>query len=187
MNLSFDDPRTKKFATNVGLVTSNGPHGHNIMACEWTHHVSYSPSLISICVNPKHATHENILATEEFGVSLCSENQNILSSLAGGSSGKIVNKIDGLRELGHVFENAKKIGALMPTGTCMQAECKLFRTVELGDHTMFVGEVIEMASNENLPLLYFEGGYRKIGEKVQKPAQEERDRMKAVIQKHAKR
>ena len=186
MNLSFEDSRTKKFATNVGLVTSNGPHGHNIMACEWTHHVSYSPSLISVCVNPKHATHENILESKEFGVSLCSDNQNILSSLAGGSSGRSINKIEGLKELGYVFESAKKIGTMMPAGACMSAECTLFKTIALGDHTMFVGEVVEIQSNDNLPLLYFNGGYWKIGETVHKPSQEERDRMKTVMQKHAK-
>ncbi len=35
--MDFDDDRINKFVTNVGLVTSNGPHGQNIMACEWTH------------------------------------------------------------------------------------------------------------------------------------------------------
>lgn len=186
MDLSFEDPRMKKFVTNVGLVTSNGPHGHNIMACEWTHHVSYSPSLVSVCVNPKHATHKNILASKEFGVSLCSENQNILSSLAGGSSGTGINKIEGLKELGYAFGNAKQINVLMPTGSCMQAECMLLKTVELGDHTMFVGQVVELASSEAMPLLYFDGGYRKIGEKIQKPSQEERYRMKGVMSKHTK-
>jgi len=51
---------------------------------------------------------------------------------------------------------------------------------------MFVGEVVEIQSNDNLPLIYFNGGYWKIGETVHKPSQEERDRMKTVMQKHAK-
>ncbi len=51
MDLPYGDIKTWKFATNVGLITSNGPVGHNIMAAEWTHMVSYSPGLIAVSIN----------------------------------------------------------------------------------------------------------------------------------------
>ncbi|MEK7603406.1 MAG: hypothetical protein AAB459_04170, partial [Patescibacteria group bacterium] len=41
--------------------------------------------------------------SNEFGVNLCSENQNILSNVSGGSSGKNVNKIKVLEELDFNF------------------------------------------------------------------------------------
>jgi flavin reductase (DIM6/NTAB) family NADH-FMN oxidoreductase RutF len=47
MDLLWNDRRTRQFVTNVGLITSDGPLGPNIMAAEWTHHISYSPSLIA--------------------------------------------------------------------------------------------------------------------------------------------
>ena len=47
MDLSWNDRRTRQFVTNVGLITSVGPLGPNIMAAEWTHQISYSPSLIA--------------------------------------------------------------------------------------------------------------------------------------------
>jgi hypothetical protein len=50
MELSWNDRRTRQFLTNVGLITTDGPYGPNVMAAEWTHHVSYSPSLIAINV-----------------------------------------------------------------------------------------------------------------------------------------
>ena len=53
MDLPWGDDCSKKFVTNVGLITSDGPHGPNIMACEWTHHVSYSPGLIAVCIGPE--------------------------------------------------------------------------------------------------------------------------------------
>lgn len=49
-----------KFITNVGLITSNGHFGTDVMACEWTHHISYRPGLIAVCIHPDKATHENI-------------------------------------------------------------------------------------------------------------------------------
>ena len=40
------------------------------MAAEWTHHISYSPSLIAINVRGHDATAENIQSSNEFGVNL---------------------------------------------------------------------------------------------------------------------
>ena len=53
----------------------------------------------------------------------------------------------------------------------MNAECKLMRQEELGDHIMFVGEVMEISADENIiPLIYHNGRYRKLGEDVSKPS-----------------
>ena len=108
MDLPWGEERTKQFVTNVGLITSNGPNGHDIMACEWTHHVSYSPGLIADCINRTDATHENIEKTKQFGVNLAASDQNTLSSVAGGYHGKDYDKIAALKELGYKFFKAKK-------------------------------------------------------------------------------
>ena len=97
MDLPWGDSRSNQFVTNVGLITSNGPYGHNIMAAEWTHQISYEPGLIAVCINPRDATHANIAKTKEFGVNLCVSDQNVMSSVAGGNSGKSVDKISALR------------------------------------------------------------------------------------------
>jgi flavin reductase (DIM6/NTAB) family NADH-FMN oxidoreductase RutF len=85
MELSWNDRRTRQFLTNVGLITTDGP---NVMPAEWTHHVSYSPSLIAINVRGDDATAENINQSKEFGVNLATEDQNILCSLGGRHTGK---------------------------------------------------------------------------------------------------
>ena len=41
MDIPWGSEGTRKFVTNVGLITSDDPHGNNIMAAEWTHLVSY--------------------------------------------------------------------------------------------------------------------------------------------------
>ena len=187
MDLPWGDERTKKFVTNVGLITSNGPYGYDIMAAEWTHHVSYSPGLIAACINRKDATNANIAKSKEFGVSLCASNQNVLSSIAGGSSGKNVNKIEALKELGFKFFKAKKINVLMAEGAAMNAECKLYKKIELGDHTAFVGEIVELyPANGKEPLVYRSQKYWKLGESMPKPPQQEMDRIKSIVEKHAK-
>ena len=70
MDLSWNDRRTRQFVTNVGLITSDGPLGPNIMAAEWIHHISYSPSLVAANIRGHDATAQNINESKEFGVNI---------------------------------------------------------------------------------------------------------------------
>jgi len=187
MDLPWGDERSNKFITNVGLITSDGSFGPDVMACEWTHHISYTPGLIAVCIRPSDATHENIKQSKEFGVNLCSMDQSVMSSIAGGYSGKEYDKISALKELGFEFYKANKIRAPMIKGATMNAECKLLKEFPLGDHTMFVGEVVEASDNpDKEPLAYHAGRYWIMNANVAKPSQEERDRLKKVVEKFRK-
>ena len=186
MDLPWGDERTRKFITNVGLITSNGPKGQNIMAAEWTHHISYSPGLIIINIHTNDATYENIKGTKEFGVNLCAVDQNIVSSIAGGSHGQNVDKIAVLKELGYEFYAGKKIKALMLKGAAMNAECKAVKKMTLGDHVAIVGEVLEATANDKAPLAYHDGKYWKLGEQISKPQQDIIDKIKQLVEKHKK-
>ena len=188
MNLPWGKESTKVFVTNVGLITSNGPRGYDIMACEWTHQVSYEPGLIAVCINPKDATHDNISKTKEFGVNLCASDQNVLSSISGRNSGRNVNKIEALKELGYSFFKSKKINVLMVEGAAMNAECRLVQELKLGDHMAFVGEVVELYPvSGKEPLVYHSQKYWKLGQNIPKPQQEQLDRISNVIEKHKKK
>ena len=187
MDLPWGDEKTVQFITNVVLITSNGPFGDNIMAAEWTHHVSYSPGLVAVCIGHNKATLENIRKSKEFGINLAATDQNVLSGIAGGSTGKNVDKVSALKELGFKFYKAKKINTLMVEGAALNLECKLYKEIELGDHVMFVGEVIEVYMNKNKePLAYHKVKYWKLGENIQKPPQEEMEKIKSIVEKHRK-
>ena len=158
MDLPWNDERSNKLITNVGLITTNGPYGVDVMACEWTHHVSYRPGLIAVCIGPNKATHENIKQTKEFGVNLCSTDQSIMSSVAGGYTGSRYNKINALKELGFEFYEAKKIKVTMIKGAALNIECILSKEIPLGDHTTFIGEAILASNNaDKVPLAYHGG------------------------------
>ena len=187
MDLPWNDERSNKFITNVGLITSDGPLGVDVMACEWTHHVSYSPGLIAVCIAPNKATHENIKQTKEFGVNLSSTDQSVMSSIAGGYTGGRYDKINALKELGFEFYRAQKISVPMIKGAAANIECKLSKEIALGDHTTFVGEVIEASINaDKVPLAYHGGRYFIMNTNVVKPSQEERERVRRVVEKYSK-
>ena len=49
----------------------------------------------------------------------------------------------------------------------MNAECKLVKREELGDHVMFIGEVTEISADENIkPLVYHNGRYWRLDDNV---------------------
>ena len=156
------------------------------MSAEWTHHVSYSPGLIAVCVGQGKATNENIKATKEFGVSIAAVDQNVLASIAGGSSGKKVDKIAALKELGFKFYKAKKINTLMAEGAVLNAECRVVHMAELGDHTMFVGEVLDAKISAKEPIIYHGNKYFKVGDSVEKPQPEELESIKKAVEKFRK-
>ncbi|QQG38847.1 MAG: flavin reductase family protein [Candidatus Woesearchaeota archaeon] len=186
MDIAWGSEEARKFVTNVGLVTSYGKYGSNIMAAEWTHHVSYKPGLIIVNIRAADATAENIKETKEFGVSIASIEQNRLSSIAGGYSGKQVDKIGALNKLGFKFYKGKKIKALMVEDAALNVECKLIKEIELGDHTMFVGEAVDVKLNDKEPLAYNNGKYWKLTETLKKPSDAERENMKKTVEEFKK-
>jgi flavin reductase (DIM6/NTAB) family NADH-FMN oxidoreductase RutF len=187
LDLPWNDERSNKFITNVGLITSDGPFGSNVMACEWTHHVSYRPGLIAVCVGHHKGTHENIKQTKEFGVNLCSTDQSVLSSVAGGYTGSNYDKINALKELGFEFYKGKRIETIMIKGAAVNIECILSKEISLGDHTTFVGEVIEASNNpDKVPLAYYGGRYFIMNTNVEKPSYEEREKIRKVVEKYKK-
>ncbi len=188
VDLPWGDPRTATFSTSVGLITSNGPHGPTIMACEWTHQLSYSPGIIGVAIGLGKATGENIAATKEFGVNIAVADQNVLSSVAGRNSGKKVDKIKALEELGFKFFKVKKIRAPMVEGAAMQAECRLIEQKTYGDHIFFVGEIVELyPATDKQPLVYHNTKYSKPGEIIPKPDQKKLDQIDAILKKYAKK
>lgn len=150
-----DENGADKFVTNVGLITSNGPIGHNIMACEWTHHISYSPGKIAVCIKKtNNETVRNIRENKVFGISLCAADQGIIPLVAGRNKGTAVNKIEALKELGVEFYSAKEIDVLLVSEAAMNAELKLIDEIDTGSHTMFVGEVLTATTSDKESLAY---------------------------------
>ncbi|MFA6907401.1 MAG: flavin reductase family protein [Candidatus Micrarchaeia archaeon] len=193
MDLGWGNQKASKFVTSVGLITSHGPNGQNIMGVEWTYYVSWSPALITVHIGKAmggkgKATLENIGATREFGVNIAADDQNVFSSIAGGSSGHDVDKMAVLRGMGAQFYKARQIGAPMLLGAALNAECRVKEIVDLGDHAMVVGEVLEIESHdEKKPLAYSFGKYYQLGEQIHKPKQEVLDRIAALAEKNKKK
>lgn len=186
MDLKWGSNEAWKFYTNVGLITTRDKKGKdNILACEWTHVVSYTPWLIAVCIGKGKKSAQNILESKEFIVNLASEKQNEVSSIAGGSHGNEVDKIGVLKDLGYKFEKGEKVKTLRLIDSSLIAECKLVRVLEdLGSHDIFIGEVLASKVNDVSSLVYHEGKYWKRGENIPKPNEKEMKRISEAVEKN---
>ena len=73
------------------------------------------------------------------------------------------------------------------TNVGRSAECKLVKQEELGDHIMFVGEVVEISADENIrPLLYHNGKYWRLGEALIKPQPDILIRIEELAKMHSR-
>jgi flavin reductase (DIM6/NTAB) family NADH-FMN oxidoreductase RutF len=119
-------------------------------------------------------------------VNLCAHDQSILSSVAGGYSGSKYDKINALKELGFQFYDGSKIKTVMIKGASLNMECKLFQEITFGDHIMFIGEALDAIHNpEKQSLIYHDGKYWSL-QHLTKISQEERERIRKVVEKYRK-
>lgn len=175
-----------KFITNVGLITSKGPIGNNIMACEWTHHISYSPGKIAVCIKKtNNETTQNIRDSKVFGISLCAADQGIIPLVAGRNKGTAVDKIAVLQELGVSFHQGKEIDVLLVSEASMNAELRLIEEIDTGSHTMFIGEVIAASTTEKDSLAYTKANMGTVAP-IERFSEEKMQEVEKIIEKNKK-
>ena len=157
----------RKFTTTVSFVTTNSSKGPNVMAAEWTFQVSYEPFLVAIHVRPEHSTHDAISESREFGVSLVAEEQVAAMAFAGHFTKRETDKLSS-----EFFETypAKKINVPMIKGSPLNMECKLVQRIPLGDHTAFIGEVVEFSVDPSKKSVVYQGGSFHLGPRIDRKA-----------------
>ena len=155
---------TGEFAESVAVVTVKKDEKVNAMTAAWTIPVSHRPALVVVHIAPQRFTHDLIMETKEFGLSVLSDDQVDVSQHAGTVSGRKLDKFaDGVLKQ----KSSKVIAAPVLEGCAATMECKLEKAISMGDHTIFVGRVVAMETNpEKRPLLLHKGVYYKIGESV---------------------
>ncbi len=145
------------FATGVSVVTTcHQDRLHGFTANSLTS-VSLDPMLLLVCVDRNATAHKQLEAASHFGVSILSDAQQELSNAFARSSEPEHDR------LGGYDYRMGKHGTPLLSESIACLECRISDRLEGGDHSIFLGEVLEgeLLSRE-LPLLYFRGAYRRI-------------------------
>ena len=186
MDLSWGDSTTRQFITNVGLITSDGVYGPNVMSAEWTYLIAYKPATLAISIGKDTATFSNIKENKEFGVSLCSSEQSVMASVSGAYTGKDVDKIAALGELGFTFYKAKKIGVPMVRLAAANIECELSQQIIFGENAVMIGGIVESSVSGKDPLAYHRGAYWTMSQRLERSSEEDRKKVREIVESHRK-
>lgn len=151
-----------QFATGVVVLTVGGEHIHAMTANAFSS-VSLDPPTVLCSVAHSAVMHEAITAGGGFGVSILSADQEQLAR----------RFADKKRPLGRAqFEGVEwsegaHTGAPLFDGALAWLECVLDAAHDSGDHTLFVGRVVDAGRGpDRAGLLYFGGAFASAGPQV---------------------
>jgi flavin reductase (DIM6/NTAB) family NADH-FMN oxidoreductase RutF len=147
-----------RFATGITVITADRDDGgiHGMTANAFAS-VSLVPPQILICVDERAAMLPRLTAATRFGVTILGENQQAFSDyFARGQQDEAEAERLGIR-----FRRSEFGTPLLVSGLAT-LDCRKVAAHIAGDHTVFIGEVEDLAWAEGNPLLYFAGQYRKL-------------------------
>mgnify|MGYP001067477619 CR=1 FL=1 len=128
------------------LVSCVGKNGRpNIITLAWAMPTSISPPLVAISIAPKRHSHTLVEETKEFVVNIPTMKILKETLFCGRRSGRNYDKF---KETGLTPSPAKKVKPPIIKECVAHLECKLHSQFAAGDHTIFVGEIIEAYANK---------------------------------------
>jgi len=140
-----------RFATGVAVITSAGRAGVGGMTANAICSLSLDPLLALVCFENNARTLPIVRDAGRFGVNILSTEQE---DLAGVFASKLPEE-EKLESVGHRFEQ----GVPIISGSIAWAACELRELIAGGDHTIAIGEVIDLGLGTGDPLLWFGGRY----------------------------
>jgi len=121
----------------------------DFIALGWAMCASHEPPMVAIAVGNARYSHELIRATRAFTLAFPSEAQADAVLFCGTRTGRDTDK---LKASGFAVLPAKHIDAPLIEGACANFECRLVSELPAGDHTVFLGEVLESYLNPSDPM-----------------------------------
>ena len=130
------------FTYGVYIVTCRGQSGVNGLTVGWAMQVSLDPALVAISVNQEWHSHKLLSDSNYFIVHVLAEDQVDAGQFFGTTHGWDTDK----------FENIEWEPGISDTpiiaGCKAVIQCKKIREVVVGDHTLFIGEVVSSRVDE---------------------------------------
>lgn len=155
--MAVDEARFRQalghFASGVTVVTTTHAGQHFGLTLSSFASLSLRPPLVLICVDKGVASHQAIPAAGGFVINVLEQRQEHLSRKFAATDEE---KYTG------VAWHIGKLGFPVLEDVLAVIECQLYQALPGGDHTIFVGEVIDATIGEGAPLLYYRRGYHEL-------------------------
>jgi len=166
--------KTLAYPTPVWVVGSFDAAGKpNIMTVAWAGICCSAPPCVTVSIRKERHSYAAIMARRAFTISIPGQSQVAEADYAGMVSGSVADKfaVTGLTPVRSELVDAPYVGEFP-----VVIECRLVQTVDLGAHTQFIGEVVDVKADEGvldasghvdlaqlLPLIYAPGASQYYG------------------------
>jgi len=142
------------FATGVTVITTNDITGKpfGLTVNSFTS-LSLNPPLVVVCVDKTVDCYSCFDESKVFAVNVLSEDQEELSR-------RFATK--GIEKFAGIQWRMGEYGSPLLDGVIGTIECKVTRSYEGGDHTIFLGEILSATAKGDRPLLFFKGKYHRL-------------------------
>jgi flavin reductase (DIM6/NTAB) family NADH-FMN oxidoreductase RutF len=141
------------FATGVTVVTTAHACELHGMTVSSFSSLSLSPPLVLICIDKAVPTHDALRDAGQFVVNILEKRQEHLSRRFA---------MPGDDKFKGVAWHTGTLGLPVLDRVLAVIECRMHATLDGGDHTIFVGEVIVAMVDDGTPLLYYRRGYHEL-------------------------
>jgi flavin reductase (DIM6/NTAB) family NADH-FMN oxidoreductase RutF len=145
-----------KFATGITVLTAGGEHCHGMTANAFSS-LSLDPPMVLCCIARTAQMHEAILRSRHFGVSVLSAEQEHLARYFASK-----NRPRGLAQFDEVdWFPGTHSGAPLLSNSLAWLDCALAEVYHGGDHSIFLGTVLDAFQRPGEALLFFGGGFHQ--------------------------
>lgn len=155
--MPVDDAKFKHalshFASGVTIVTTEHEGTDYGLTVASFASLSLNPPLVLVCISKSSSSHDPIAKSQKFGVSILGSDQEAISGRFAARGG---DKFAGL-DVRRGSTGVPLVGNALAT-----LECRVHEQVIGGDHSIFIGEVVDTETREGAPLLYFRAAYREM-------------------------
>ncbi|OHB75637.1 MAG: hypothetical protein A2Z34_03320 [Planctomycetes bacterium RBG_16_59_8] len=149
------DDLLAKLVCGVSIVTTAWEGSTYGLAVAWASRVSFKPPLLMVSIGTERYTHDMIAKSGIFAVNVMDRSEIDLVRLFGSTSGKDQDKFAG------VSHSRKATGAPILAAAAASFDCRVVHQYAAGDHTLFVGEILDAALlHDTQPLVYQRSDFR---------------------------
>ncbi len=122
----------------------------NGMVAAWNMKCSVDPPLLAVCLSKKGNTQKLIRGSKEFVVAIANKEMEDVLLFFGSNHG---TEVDKFAESGVQTQKADVIKTPLLKDATVNFECKLSEEVDVGDHIIFIGEVVSAHLNSQKKVL----------------------------------
>ncbi|MCC8369065.1 MAG: flavin reductase family protein [Rickettsia endosymbiont of Oxypoda opaca] len=144
-----------RFPTGVTVITTSYNNKFFGFTANSFTSVSLTPPLVSFCLDEKAFSVDGFSNSDKFAISILAENQADIS--------KHFSKHQLNKFLNISYTQGEYTGCPLIDEAICHVECRKVTSYNVGDHIIFIGEVINTAiKNDSNPLLYFLKSYQEL-------------------------